>query len=993
MKNPLLINTDNVKEFGFKTTFNLEEKKISFDISNYTIFNIGGQNNIQGIDFEVTDPSGIKLSTINFEEDIDIIPANGNTFYIDLPNGFAQFGWYVIKGVLKEANGSEYSIEIKKNICEPKGFSNGVVSGLYDVKVNCEVPKIDVVENTNMSYSGKEPISIIRDGKLYYPSGTLDEVPFTFTPFQIINSVYTGTYTIRNKTKATYDFGDLVFVEISYTTSKEFIVDCNSNLCKILCCIQEVYEIYSNDCKSQVGKNAKDKLDRIALPLSVAAFKEKCGQNASKEITEIEKILGCDCRCGGDIKKPTLVIGGSGNSVSVVGACATTVTPQTSGNTVHYEIKTKNVSIDKLIEDDLSFSIQRVDSACNVIYKIKFNYEELANTILNTISNNQELIDLFNSIVILTTGNEINSIDGKCIMELGKYNYTARISTYRVTAQVIGVLINGDGYTRSPLNVKSTDIFEGWLNSLGLGIFTVTETLSKGGAVIIQSENNPHNVELLNIRIIQGLDTVDSEIHFDKQSKSLKQLLQAMIDFLCELSTDKIKLGDNISLCKLNDDGTIANVPFDSTDNLLNYLKAQSQAFCKLVSYVANAVGSCAGMKSLFPLSTKQITNDDYVLGTKESSCARISMLELANVIIHKSFEDTTLRDYICQQIQNCVQPVCSPVNNISVIVDSSNLCAMLNFSSLELLASGVNKTLTGSFVPDTNYTGDYRIEVYCDNASSPINNILKQNPFANPVIFAFNVANQNCTNFIVKVVALLCNKVVAQATLANQNTGGIILRNSIPSLGSQVTQVTFVDNPALVTPLSGSGGSYTINASATVADNPNSIQATFNGMAANTMVQMRIIRAGVTAYIYTRLYKNPSTPVIFTAGVNLQSGDIIDFALSVEPPSTNFNVIVTSSYIDARITNITSNGVQPYLIDINSSYPVLKDDIFEGSIDTPNDSIWVIKSVGVGIVNVIVNDVIVASQNYNTGGIHTFTTPSINIPAGGDIQFTFEDN
>lgn len=682
MSNPSFINTANVKQFGFKTDFFLEDKKIKFDIAGHTIFNAGGANLVQGINFEVIDPSGILLSVIDFPNK-DIDPATQTTYEVILPNGFSQFGWYFIKGVIKEQDGQEYSVELRKNICKPKEFKNGVVDGSFDAIANCEVPKLTISETTDMSYAGLSPLYVSKNGVLYYPKGTLNDVPFTFTPFEINGNgkVYTGSYTIRNKTIATYDLQDLVYVHVSYNTSKEFDVNCNSSLCKILCCVEKLYDSYHNDCKSEKGKDAKQKLDKIAMPLIVAALKEKCGQGAGDEIAEIEKVIGCDCGCGSESVEPKPLMGNSNGSQSInmSGACATTVTPTVSGSTVSYEVKTKLVSIDKSVPSDASFAIEKVEDNCNIIYKIKFDYKNLSTTILNTIKNDSQLTNLFNSIVNVSTGIDLNGIDGKCIINIGSCDYSLSIVTGIVAVYIKNIVIDGVTYT-APSGLASDDdiAISNWLNALGLGVFNVFFD-SNTFTTVITSPSNPRSISTMLTEIGAVNPTLSTNL-FSKSCKGLKQILQAIINYLCELSTKQIKLGDNLILCRLKDDGTIEQVPFSSDKTLYEFLQSQSQTFCKLLDTVTQLTGiDCKKIKSLFPESSKKITDVDFVLGTKEGDCARISYLEMADIIIHKVFEDSVLHQYICTQIQGCGQPVCSPVNNITVSVDTGIACTQLS--------------------------------------------------------------------------------------------------------------------------------------------------------------------------------------------------------------------------------------------------------------------------------------------------------------------------
>lgn len=678
MSNPINLNTTYIKKFGFKSDFLLEEKKIRFDITGYTEFEAGGAAVSQGINFEVVDPSGVILSVIDFPSK-DIDPALGQTTYeVVLPNGFAMFGWFIIRGVIKDADGKEYEIKVVKNICEPKGFKNGVVKGSFDANVNCEAPKISLTETTDMSYAGLSPYRKTKEGVLYYPKGTLNDLAFTFTPFEIAgsNDVYTGSYTVRNKTIAEYDLGDLVYVHVSYNTSHDFEVNCNSTLCKVLCCVQDMMKTYEDDCKSNKGKDAKAKLDKIALPLMIATLKEKCGQNAGDEIAEIEDILGCACECGNESVEPKLLIGNSNvaNSVTVVGDCGTTVTPQTVGNSVQYTVKSKNIVISKGDDGDLSFSIKKVEDACTINYEISFDYNNLATTILNTIKNSSQLTAIFNSIFQSTGGIDLAGLDGKCVVDLAACDYTL-VEKITGVISVLNIVIGGQTFVApSGLLLQNDVAVSDWLNSMAKGVFNVfydTNTQS----VIITSPANSNSIAT----ILLSNGTSSFARVFSKNCKGLKQILQAVINYVCAISATQVKLGGSLVLCRFKPDGTIEQVPFNSDATLFSYLDAQRAALCDFANKINAITGiDCAKMKSLFPQTTKIVGDADYLFGTKEGECARLSYVEIAKIVLTKAFENSEIRTYICEQMQNCSQPVCTPVDNITVVLDTAATCMQL---------------------------------------------------------------------------------------------------------------------------------------------------------------------------------------------------------------------------------------------------------------------------------------------------------------------------
>src|ERR1700745_1247754 len=125
--NPIAVQSANLTQFGFSTTFKLADSTAVFNIDPYTVFTPGGAANVVGVCFEVQDPSGSFLSRIDFTNPA-IVPSTGIlTYQISLTSSPSQFGWYSITGVLRDQNGQDYTIKLTKNVCKPKDQVNGQV--------------------------------------------------------------------------------------------------------------------------------------------------------------------------------------------------------------------------------------------------------------------------------------------------------------------------------------------------------------------------------------------------------------------------------------------------------------------------------------------------------------------------------------------------------------------------------------------------------------------------------------------------------------------------------------------------------------------------------------------------------------------------------------------------------------------------------------------------------------------------------------------------
>jgi hypothetical protein len=667
MSNPRTINSANVDQFGFKSVIDIANKKIIFDITGLTIFKAGGAVAVQGIDFEVEDPSGVTISVADFAS-IDIDPNILQTFELPLPSGVAIFGWYNIRGVLKEADGTTFEIILPAiEVKEPKGFEDICIKGSFKETVDCHTPFIRLNETTVFAYAGKSPAIKTTNGSLYYPQGTINPVVFTQTPFQN-NQVYSGRYRVRNRTIADYDLGNFIFVRIAYDSDYSFDVTCQSNLCDVACCIEEVQEQARKFAGTEKGNAAQEKLTLIAVPVMIALSRETCGKDASVQVKEIRDILGCDCGCDG-VKEiePGLVQAGNGNAINVTGGNATTVTPSQQGSTSIFNVKTKFVQVVKKVNNDAAIVITRVEDANNIIYQFELNYDQLTNTILNTIKNSQTYINTLNSILISSgVDSSLVGLDGKCVIDLSKNQYTLVHETaVGVNKKITAIVIDGADIA-APANLLVTDEvgIQGWLTGLNLGMYAVqVQNIAGATQLNISSQNNPFVVGVMKFDV----GGVVSSVQFGRINKTLKNILQAVIDFLCAISFSSLKLGvEGMRTCWIDDDGAAKQTTYGAGYNAGLFMKAFSDRFCELVSKVSKIVAiDCATIRKAFPKRTDSILATDIVLGTKGGVCAEMNIKELAAAIYSITKDNQSLLSQFCS-IDCSAVAACPAVNGVT---------------------------------------------------------------------------------------------------------------------------------------------------------------------------------------------------------------------------------------------------------------------------------------------------------------------------------------
>lgn len=671
--NPISINSANIGTFGFSTTFKLYDKKISFDLTGLTTFVGSGLTNVLGVFFKITDPTGLLLLDIDFTAPA-IVPADTLTLDVNISSLQFTFGWWQIVGVIRDADGKDYTITLQKNICAPEGLTDkGYVNGIMSADVNCYAPNIKIGEQTALNYAKKQPVSFLKAGTLYYPQGTIDSVDFTFTPF-VLDVLYTGDYVVKNVSTALYDLDDSVFVEVKYFTNLKFPVDCQSALSSILCCIDDIKAIYDKAPKSERGIDAKSKLDRAAIPLQVALVKEKLGQDASDEVNEIKNILDCDCNCVPILLEPSRITnGGDGSSITIVGAGGTSVGASTTGGNTQYTISSKIVQFVKADGNDLAFSLTRVDSTYGTVYSIGFNYDQLALTILNTIQGSDALTSQLKLIIgAVGSGVDLSAITSNCIVTIANCNYLLVEQTPQ-NKIVTSIIIDNTTYNApSSLALVNVSGISTWLNGLALGTFAVNID-SDSTSVSVVSNNNSHVVKSLILTINGSLVTRA----FNRSCITLSAILNAIMSYVCAIDATQVMFGlSGKNICSFDANGAVVRTAIDPTIKVADLMSNIIAQQCALFDKITSTVAGCVAFKSGFLPSTTALVGTDGLFGLRGDSCARFYFPDIAKILMTAIAGDSTLTAQFCAIVALCTAPTCTSPTNVSGVFTAGAICA-----------------------------------------------------------------------------------------------------------------------------------------------------------------------------------------------------------------------------------------------------------------------------------------------------------------------------
>lgn len=674
----LQINSANVKTFQFSVTFDTQNRLVIFDTS-LTTYQGGGAAAILGIAFSVVDSQGTTLATIDFTSSQIPHPNITPTYTLDLSSvGFPFiFQQFAIIGALKEANGTVYStLPVYPAICQPDNMTeSGYVPGMFQVIANCPDNVLTIKDLTPFILKGNMPLSITKNGTLYYPTGSISPVTFTSTPFSN-NQIFTGSNNVKCTAVATYDLGNNIYELITYITNQNFSVTCSNRIGDLMCCITQILKTAKTRCNDAIGQRAKQQTWDI-LPYYVAGLaKEINGQDASIEADFIRKSLACDCGSTSLGQNEMTPINPAVTSIVLTPAGGTTI-PSTSisGDTKTFVIASNTYIVGKGDIGDLAFDIE-IDTSTQyqVKYNITFNYNIQAGYILNAISEDNTLLGQLNSLISFTNTNiDLSNLNGSCVIDISSINYFLSFIVPSGATIVKNIIIGSTTYNApGGLVVSNTDGIVAWLDGLSLGTFEASFSNGISGSYInilsVGNANNPVSVTFT----ISGSDTT---VLFQKTNKSLIAVLQAIIDYLCGMTALQVALGQQLNFCYFDYNGNLVTASLSTTNKQSDFNSTAASAICNIVSQIQTLTGiTCAKLQAIFiDRPNASFGTSDRIFGTLGGNCSGLTDQQMANMFIAAINKYSDVKAAFCA-IDCSVAPTCPDIANTNISVISGNI-------------------------------------------------------------------------------------------------------------------------------------------------------------------------------------------------------------------------------------------------------------------------------------------------------------------------------
>lgn len=667
-------------------------RKFTFqDLSTYNGSSGSGRFSVIGISFLLKDQEGVNLATIDFTDASKyIVPGSATEFEVDLSQLSYPFIFqtYSIQAAIKDQGGTVYYTPVYyKKICQPQNLTeSGYVPGIFQVTPNCLDNVLTIKELTPLVYNNETPAQTTKSGTLSYPTGTISAISFTGTPFSN-NVIYTGQYRIVCTTVSEYDLDDDVNVLVTYSTNNVFDVTCANKIGDLMCCLVDLQSQYLKNCTTAVGKAAKQKLDEIMIPFLIGLGKEINGQDASSEATIIKKALNCDCGATSMRQNEFTPINAAATNIVLTGVGGTTIpSPTIVGNTKSYGIASNVYQVVKGDTNDLGFSIE-VDNTTTYLvkYKITLNYSNIASSILNAIGANPGLIAQLNALITSTGNVSITGLDGKCVIDLSSTNY---LLTQGITGSTILDKITVGGITIYNVGIAATNTasIQTLLNGLGIGTFSVSLNGNTLSILSLNNVNSLTSVTFINPNLV---------VAFQKTNITLVAVLQAIVDYLCELTSAQVALYQSVTLWQVDYNGIAASQSFGTGDTQNTLNQGIANSIYNIVQWISTLTGiTCAKIAAVF-VSSPNVTfgANARMYGTDGAgSCIGWNDKQIAELVIAaiKKYSDV-LASYC--EIDCEAAGTCPEITDINLGLVGSNDIGIygVSFSS----APAASQTLT----------------------------------------------------------------------------------------------------------------------------------------------------------------------------------------------------------------------------------------------------------------------------------------------------------
>ena len=678
---------------------------VVFDISGLApvvnITNLSQGSNLAGCTwwFNLTSPSGTPIHQGSLSQP-DVTGAWATFAMTDQwPRPMNQIEWsgapYSLSVTVQDSHGnqftdSSYTAAIQRpngNISTSKNFY-GI--GNTNVQVICQQAAVYFEDITNTSYWGLSGTRLSSNLRVIYPLDLTYSIPTPFTaalnsPVLVPITYSAKGYQFLAQSFYQYQLSPFVALNIQYQNLQSFDVLCNIDLSPLICEVTNLIDSIENGSCADV-QEATRKLTLINPKFALAVMgvmQPLTGVDVPSLVQDIIDIGGFSCDCcnapTGIIPTTASIIDGYSFSVNpVCGDITGTVTMNNNNITFNLQDKSYVFNLNAAIPTT-AFTITPSTSGCVKTYTLNVSMVQFGTDLANTILGNSGLVNLWNTIFSSSNNTQL-VVDGKCIFtSSATYNYgftLAGVPGNTTFALVTGIqkssVIQGLNFS---LNLTNLAAFQAYLNSLNIGVFTVTNP--SGNNVLVSSTANPNVLSQLTYSIsstnfIASLTSTASGY----APISANQVVQNIINYLCGITDAQMVTSAPYTISYVDVTGTIQQATIPAGTSLSAFISDLLTYGNETITNIGKSSSiTCAALTEIFTPTPSPITGADFVYGTAGGGvCSQINYMDLFTYLLTTGQTNAAVKEAFCNFVESCgAGLVCAPYNYFNAIVTTYN--------------------------------------------------------------------------------------------------------------------------------------------------------------------------------------------------------------------------------------------------------------------------------------------------------------------------------
>lgn len=222
------------------------------------------------------------------------------------PFGQVEFGFYTAILYVKDSSNNIFSLTKTVNIIRPVG-NTGVVQKNFgactiSADMRCELSKLVLEDKTNYSWQGVDGEIVAQKWTVVFPLDDTEAQPADFelsdAPNALVDISYSasGYQVVRTETRL-YTLDDGQSVQVKYKLTQDFNVQCNIDLCPLLCEYGKLMDDVCSGSCTTVSDKKLSQINTLMIQAIIGRMQPLCGIDVAAVVAKVKRLGGFDCNC------------------------------------------------------------------------------------------------------------------------------------------------------------------------------------------------------------------------------------------------------------------------------------------------------------------------------------------------------------------------------------------------------------------------------------------------------------------------------------------------------------------------------------------------------------------------------------------------------------------------------------------------------------------------------------------------------------------------